>query len=213
MCVYLSAPYSVSYLPEPIAPSAPVKEKKQTISLFWLPVYILPWFVIFLLVVLNYHTLPTPIFQEAESSHPNRFIGERAKILSQQLADIGPKVVGSPENERTAVSFLMNEITKIKDAANPIHLIEGGVQTSSGSFEIDRLTTYYQGIQNVVVKISPRNRTTTNSLLLNTHFDSVPTSSGAGDAGILVVVMLEVLRVLSQLPNTLQHAVVFLFNR
>lgn len=36
--------------------------------------------------------------------------------------------------------------------------------------------------------------------------------SSAGDAGILVAVMLEVLRVLSQLPYTLQHSVVFLFN-
>lgn len=37
-------------------------------------------------------------------------------------------------------------------------------------------------------------------------------SPGAGDAGILVSVMLEVLRVISQLPHSLQHSVVFLFN-
>lgn len=163
-------------------------------------------------MILSYHTLPTPISQATESSHPNRFIGERAKLLNQELADIGPKVVGSHDNDVRAVSFLMNEIDKIKRSANPIHAIEENIQISSGSFEIGTLTTYYQGIRNVVVKISPQNRTTAHSLLINTHFDSVPGSPGAGDAGILVSVMLEVLRVLSQLPNSLQHSVVFLFN-
>lgn len=188
------------------------QSKRQTISIFWLPVYIIPWIVIFLLILLSYYTLPTAISIATESSYPNRFIGERAKVLSQELADLGPKVVGSNTNEFGAVTFLTNEIEKIIDAANPIHLIEVDVQKSSGSFEIGTLTTYYQGIQNVVVKISPRSSTSAHSLLINTHFDSVPGSPGAGDAGILVVVMLEILRVLSQLPSTLQHSVVFLFN-
>lgn len=187
--------------------------KRQTISIYWLPVYLLPWIIIFLLMVLSYHTLPTPISRDAESSYPNRFIGERAKLLNEELANIGPpKVVGSEDNELRAVTFLMNEIDKIKRSANPVHTIEENIQRSSGSFQLGTLTTYYQGIQNVVVKISPRNRTTAHSLLINTHFDSVPGSPAAGDAGILVSVNLEVLRVLSQLPNSLQHSVVFLFN-
>ncbi|KAJ6642253.1 Endoplasmic reticulum metallopeptidase 1, partial [Pseudolycoriella hygida] len=165
--------------------------KRQTISIFWLPVYILPWIAIFLLMVLGYHSLPTPISQGSESSYPNRFIGERAKILNERLANIGPKVVGSDNNELEAVSFLMNEIDAIKKSANPIHLIEDDIQISSGAFVIGSLTTFYQGIQNVVVKIGPANRTSAHSLLINTHFDSVPGSPGAGDAGILVSVMLE----------------------
>lgn len=188
------------------------KPKQQTISIFWLPAYMILWAVIFLLMLLSYYTLPTPISIATESSNPNRFIGERAKLLNQELANIGPKVVGSDENELRAVSFLTNEIDKIKAAANPIHDIEYNIQKSIGTFELGAVTTYYQGIQNVVVKISPLNRTTEHSLLINTHFDSVPGSPGAGDAGILVTVMLEVLRVLSQLPSTLQHSVVFLFN-
>ncbi|XP_037035530.1 endoplasmic reticulum metallopeptidase 1-like isoform X2 [Bradysia coprophila] len=192
--------------------------KRQTISIFWLPVYIFPWALIFGLMIFTYHQLPTPISQASESSYPNRFIGERAKILNEELASIGPKVVGSDSNEVRAVSFLMNEIDKIKRSANPIHSIEDNVQCSAtercspGSFELGTLTTYYQGIQNVVVKISPRNRTTAHSLLINSHYDSVPGSPAAGDAGLLVSVMLEVLRVLSQLPESLKHSVVFLFN-
>lgn len=186
--------------------------KRQTISIFWLPAYILPWVLIFLSMLLSYYTLPTPISIASESSYPNRFIGERAKILNLQLANLGPKVVGSDTNEFLAVSFLTSEIAKIRDAANPIHQIEMDVQKSSGSFELGTLTTYYQGIQNVVARIGPRNGTSTHSLLINTHYDSVPGSPGAGDAGTLVVVMLEILRVLSQLPSPLQHSVVFLFN-
>lgn len=162
------------------------RSKKQTISIYWLPVYILPWAVIFLLMLLSYNMLPTPISKEAESSYPNRFIGERAKHLNEELANIGPKVVGSDANELNAVQFLKKEIAKIIDEANSVHLIEENTQASSGSFEIGSLTTYYQGIQNVVVKISPRYTTSTHSLLINTHFDSVPGSPGAGDAGILV---------------------------
>lgn len=67
------------------------RPKRQTISIFWLPAYILPWVVIFVLMVLSYYKLPTPISQATESSFPNRFIGERAKIVNQELANIGKR--------------------------------------------------------------------------------------------------------------------------
>lgn len=50
------------------------------------------------------------------------------------------------------------------------------------------------------------------SLLINSHFDTVPVSTGAGDAGCMIVVMLETLRVLSQSTEPLQHSIIFLFN-
>lgn len=98
------------------------------------------------------------------------------RLTTNKTSIAGPKVVGSDNNELRAVSFLMNEIDKIKKSANPVHLIEDDIQSSTGSFVLGSLTTHYQGIQNVVVKIGPANRTTTNSLLINSHFDSVPGS-------------------------------------
>lgn len=70
----------------------------------------------------------------------------------------------------------------------------------------------YRGVQNVVVKLAPKNVNDTLSyILLNSHFDTVPLSPGAGDDGTMVGVMLELLRVLSK-RNDLIHPVVFLFN-
>ncbi len=63
--------------------------KKQTISIYWLPAYILPWAIIFLLMMVSYHILPTAITQNTESSYSNRFVGERAKLLNLELAGIG----------------------------------------------------------------------------------------------------------------------------
>lgn len=75
-------------------------------------------------------------------------------------------------------------------------------------------TRSYQDVHNVVVRLSPRVPTATNrsTLLINSHFDSVPVSYGAGDAGIMVASMLEVLRVLSRSTTTYDNPVVFLFN-
>lgn len=70
----------------------------------------------------------------------------------------------------------------------------------------------YRGVQNIVVKLEPNNVNPEYSyILLNSHFDSVPMSPGAGDDATMVGVMLELLRVLSK-ENTLTHGVIFLFN-
>lgn len=74
------------------------------------------------------------------------------------------------------------------------------------------MTSYYKGLQNVVVKITPSTRTPANALLLNSHFDSVPSSPGAGDDGTMVVIMLECLRKITQVEEEYRHTLIFLFN-
>lgn len=128
------------------------------------------------------------------------------------ITSIGPKVVGSDINEVIAVQFLQTEIQKIIEEKNSVHEIEFDIQNGSGSFQLNTMTSVYRNIQNFVVKLSPANLTTTNSLLLNTHFDSVPISPGGGDACTMVAVMLEVVRVMSQYPTQFEHSVIFLFN-
>lgn len=111
-----------------------------------------------------------------------------------------------------AIEFFKNKIQTINEEKSPVHEIEFDVQIGSGSFQLDTMTSVYRNIQNFIVKLSPANVTTTNSLLLNTHYDSVPVSLGGGDSCTMVSVMLEVLRVMSQYPTQFEHSVIFLFN-
>lgn len=69
----------------------------------------------------------------------------------------------------------------------------------------------YENIQNVIVKLSVKGNKNENWILLNSHFDTVPMSPGAGDDVTMVGIMLELLRVFSK-KTTLTHTVVFLFN-
>ena len=181
---------------------------------YWAPLFIAFWFLLFYLAVIpSYHSFPETLTVNDEPSHPDSFIGERAETTLLKLSKIGPKVVGSAANEQVAVQFLLNEIDDIINAARlDIFKIEKDVQIASGNYVLWKMVNAYQSIQNVVVKITPRNSTSTSSLLINTHFDSVPGSSGAGDSGMMVAIMLETLRVISKGGTSIQHSIVFLFN-
>lgn len=184
-------------------------------------------------MLLAYQKLPSPILIENEVSisrnlftdqilcnkkfhfqaqYPHRFIAERAKRFNDELTGIGPRVVGSIENEEIAIQFLEREVQQIIQSRNLIHNITYDIQKASGSFELDAMTSVYNDIQNFVVKFTPADRDPSHCLLINSHYDSVPISRGAGDAATMIVVMMEVLRVLSTSPTTFEHGIVFLFN-
>lgn len=38
----------------------------ETTSIWWLPVFVLPWIILFLLVLLNYHSLTVALLEENE---------------------------------------------------------------------------------------------------------------------------------------------------
>lgn len=115
-------------------------------------------------------------------------------------------------NQVEAVDILLDEIAKISKTAAAAHLIKTDVQTGNGNLSIFTMTAVYKNYKNVVVRLSPVGRTPKFSLLLNTHFDSVPVSPGASDALTMTSVMLETLRVLTRDNTTNEHAIVFLFN-
>lgn len=75
-----------------------------------------------------------------------------------------------------------------------------------------RGVTFVRGLINVAVKFSSTYSPSEHSLLVNTHFDTVPSSQGVSDSGAMVSVLLETIRKLSQLNATLTHNVIFLFN-
>ncbi|CAH1393509.1 unnamed protein product [Nezara viridula] len=131
------------------------------------------------------------------------------------LASFGPKVTGSHANEYEAVNFLHNRIVDIKTNGGSANEISYDLQKVSGKFPLTIFSkTYvvtYENIQNIVVKVGPRGMSNY-SLLINCHFDSVPTSPGASDDGLNCAVMLEMIRVLSLSPKKLPHNIIFLFN-
>ncbi|XP_067630291.1 endoplasmic reticulum metallopeptidase 1 [Eurosta solidaginis] len=181
---------------------------------YWAPLFIAFWFLIFYVTVIpSYHSYPDLVTIEQENTQPGRFIGERAESILFRLTKIGPKVVGSAANEQTAVHFLLTEITKvIQESRTDLYDIQQDVQIASGNYVLWTMVNAYQSIQNVVVKLTPRGTNSTAALLINSHYDTVPGSSGAGDAGAMIAIMLETLRVISKYETKLQHSIVFLFN-
>lgn len=187
---------------------------RSKIGWYWAPLFVSFWFVLFYVVVIPaFHRMPPLKTQEDELQQPGQFIGERAENTLLRLSKIGPKVVGSPTNEQVAVQFLLNEISDImEESRGDLYDIERDVQIASGNYLLWSMVNVYQSIQNVVVKLTPKNSTSEAALLVNSHFDSVPGSSGAGDAGMMCVIMLEVLRVIAKNETPLTYSVVFLFN-
>lgn len=140
---------------------------------------------------------PTPLYEIDEKDNPTSFIAERAQQDLKEFAEIGPRVIGSYENEVTAVDFFRQKIQGIKQEANAVQKIEVDVQVASGSYLVDTgFLTVYDKVQNVLVKLHSSNHSRY-TLLINAHFDSAPGTSGAGDNGVNCVTMLEIFRKLS----------------
>lgn len=125
-------------------------------------------------------SLPEPVTLSNEHNHPDRFVAERARNHLVKLTSMGPRPVGSKENEILAVQLLLEEIKIIIKQADPSHKVEWDLQRVSGAFSLqflDGMTNVYRNVQNIVVKIGPI-KTSRHSLLINCHFDSVVDSPG-----------------------------------
>jgi len=87
--------------------------------------------------------------------------------------------VGSQANEVATVAFLLNEVEKIrKELRNDLYELDIDVQLSTGGFLLSSMLNMYQGVQNVIVKLSAKNSQRESYLLINSHFDSKPGSPG-----------------------------------
>ncbi|CAH1365482.1 unnamed protein product [Tenebrio molitor] len=159
--------------------------------------------------------LPTSLSLADEKSQPGSFITERARRDLKILTDIGPRVTGSRENEVLAADFLQREINIIVQRAHKNQKLELDVQVVSGSLYLQTKLFgnifSYSNLQNIVVKVHANNNAT-QSVLINSHFDSMPTSPGGSDDGINCAAMLEVLRKLSREPKRPLNNLIFLFN-
>ncbi|XP_055601479.1 endoplasmic reticulum metallopeptidase 1-like [Uranotaenia lowii] len=195
----------------------PDYDKGQSISVIWAFVLTAAVVGLYFLVYLNWVSLPTGLTTTDEPSNPGRFIAQRARENLANLTSNGPRVGGSPTNEILTVNFLRSTIEDIIREANPVHRIEVEVQQQDGHMFFNYLnypmTSTYQGVQNVLVKLTPATGPEPeNYLMLGSHFDSVPQSPGAGDDGTMTVVILEILRQLSLDSTPYRHGIVFVLN-
>lgn len=157
--------------------------------------------------------LPNALTRADLESYPGTFIAERAWDNLKVLNDIGPKPTGSDANENLTVSYLKREIELIQASKYRDQLLVTEHQVVTGGYPIDKLTSLYRNVQNLVVKLAGENDNSTSpALLLNCHFDTVPSSPGASDDGASCCVMLEIMRVLSREPKRNRHSIIFLFN-
>nr|XP_017002688.2 endoplasmic reticulum metallopeptidase 1 [Drosophila takahashii] len=188
--------------------------RRQRLSWYYAPSFLLLWLALFYAIVIPlYYRLPDRLTVSEESLYPGEFVAERAQRLLFTYDRIGPKVTGSYANEVTTVQFLVNEAEKIRaEMRSDLYDIEIDVQSPTGGYVFIDMVNMYQGIHNVIVKLSSKSSQSENYLLLNSHFDSKPTSPGSGDDGTMVVVMLEVLRQMAISPTPFEHPLVFLFN-
>lgn len=150
------------------------------------------------------------------------FNAVRARRHLEHITSVGPRPVGSPENEVLTVGYLLEQIKHVQveveasggASGGPHHLLSVDVQRPTGSFSIDFLggfTSYYDRVTNVAVRLEPRGGAS-HFMLANCHFDTVANSPGASDDAVSCAVMLEVLHALANLSTPLRHGVVFLFN-
>lgn len=51
-----------------------INKKHQTLSIWWCPVFLLPWIILFAIVLVVYDVLPTPILQNDEVEQVKRKI-------------------------------------------------------------------------------------------------------------------------------------------
>ncbi|KAH8297363.1 hypothetical protein KR044_010980, partial [Drosophila immigrans] len=173
--------------------------------------FIIFWMLLFFAVVIPlFYRLPPTL--TIEDGPTGEFIGERAHNTLNNLVNIGPKVLGTNANEIDAVLFLLSEIADIRNNLLVEYTLEVDVQKTSGEHIYSNMLEVYREVQNIVVKLSAKNSTSDSYLLLNSHYDSVLTSPGAGDDGFMVAIMLEVLRVMATTKQHFEHPIVFLFN-
>ncbi|XP_058813526.1 endoplasmic reticulum metallopeptidase 1-like [Topomyia yanbarensis] len=145
--------------------------------------------------------------------YPTTFIAERAWNNLKSFTDLGPRVAGTKANDELAVAIFKREIEAIQATKHADQKVVTENQIVTGVFNFTfygtSMTTIYRNVQNVVVKLVGESE---DALLLNCHFDSVPSSPGASDDVASCAVMLEILRVMSRTPERNKHSIIFLFN-
>ncbi|KAK6315655.1 hypothetical protein J4Q44_G00131790 [Coregonus suidteri] len=187
-------------------------KKKPEVSLYLLHEGVgVALVIVFILVLWGLVHLSLKQFAIGKST--GEFNAVRARKHLERITSVGPRPVGSRENEVLTVNFLLEQIEHIKaESASGPHSVTVDVQRPTGSFSTQRgFISYYDKVSNIAVRLEPK-AGAQHLMLANCHFDSVANSPGASDDAVSCAVMLEVLHSLANLSTPLRHGVVFLFN-
>ena len=159
---------------------ASAKATGSRVGWYYAPTFLLFWLALFFAVVVPvFFNLPKGLTLNNEHENPGKFIGERAQRILLDFDMIGPKVTGSHANENTTVQLLIDEVEKIRQVMqHDLYDLELDIQVVSGAYLHWSMVNMYQALQNVVVKLSCKNSSSQNYLLINSHFDSKPGSPG-----------------------------------
>ncbi|KAM3874110.1 endoplasmic reticulum metallopeptidase 1 [Diretmus argenteus] len=189
-------------------------KRKPEVSLYLLREGVAASLVVVFILVL-WGLVQVSLQQLVIGKSTGEFNAVRARRHLERITSVGPRPVGSEENEVLTVGYLLEQIEHIRaDSATGPHRLTVDVQRPTGSFSIDFLggfTSFYDRVTNIAVKLEPRTGAQ-HLMLANCHFDTVANSPGASDDAVSCAVMLEVLHSLANLSTPLQHGVVFLFN-
>ena len=140
---------------------------------------------LFLLVHGRLSVYPAPRGLDTPS---NYFSEARARAYLRGIVSVGNRLVGSYANEKLTVDYLLKELELIKGRLNPVHSLELDSKRVSGSFTLGFLsefTSVYEGVNNIVAKLSPKIKQNQEALLVNCHYDSA-----IGSPGIFFILML-----------------------
>lgn len=188
-------------------------KKSIKIGWYWGLVFPVACYALFYAAIFpSYYYFPDVLTKQSESSHKNEFIGERAEETLLELTSIGVKVVGSREHQ-IAIEYLYRKVENIRNNSRlDLYDIEIDKQIVSGKLNFGTNFKHYQDLVNIVIKVRPVNVKSNAALLVNSHFDSEIGSPAAGDAGVMIAVMIETFREIALDETPLYHTVIFLLN-
>lgn len=99
----------------------------------------------------------------------------------EEITSVGPRPVGSHENEVLTVGYLLKQIESIRaETTTGPHQLTVDVQRPTGTFSIDFLggfTSFYDRVTNIAVRLEPKGGAQ-HLMLANCHFDTVANSPG-----------------------------------
>jgi Peptidase family M28 len=137
-----------------------------------------------------------PDVVELEADRRN-FSAERAKTYLKEIA-ANPHPVGSNEHKRVK-KYIVSELAKL-GVKPEIQVVESGLYIGE--------TPYEGEVENILAYI--KGEEPSGTIMLTSHYDSVPGSFGAADAGASVAAIIETVRALSHSPELKNNLVILI---
>ncbi|CAO3650232.1 unnamed protein product [Mucor fragilis] len=188
-----------------------VPEQKNTTKLIYSYVFGL----LLLLVTFIYNirsTLPTPL-SDVQARELNDFPG--IHCYNEYLSHFNQPHSANQRNNQVIKDWIVQlaHEFKVEATANgvPMEIIEDDptdLVSKRNKFSTDEY--WLVESRNVIIRLTGKSNNTSESFLVNAHYDSVSTSHGVTDNGMGTAVAIELLRYFVQHPP--QHTVIFLFN-